>query len=165
MAQEVLSTIVSEVKTAKYFAVCVDSTPDISHVDQLTFILRFVDVCGKPEERFMKFIPISGHDGETLATAIFDTLREHGIPISCCRGQNYDNASNMSGKYQSVQSKNQTRESFGRVYTLFCKLVESGWNMCCRVLCQCCFILWIGTSYLQLLFCIHTPMGNPFRFH
>lgn len=105
MAKEVLLTIISQVKTAKYFAISVDSTPDISHVDQLTLILRFIDLSGKPVERFIKFIPISSHDGETLSKVILETLSEYGISISDCRGQSYDNASNMSGKYGGVQAR------------------------------------------------------------
>ena len=45
MGKKVLSNIVS-----------VDSTPDVSHGDQMTFIVRFVDPMGKPVERFLKFI-------------------------------------------------------------------------------------------------------------
>uniref|UniRef100_A0A3B3WVG3 HAT C-terminal dimerisation domain-containing protein n=1 Tax=Poecilia mexicana TaxID=48701 RepID=A0A3B3WVG3_9TELE len=40
MGDRVLSEIVSEVKMAKYFSISVDSTPDMAHVDQLTFVLR-----------------------------------------------------------------------------------------------------------------------------
>ena len=40
MDQKVLSVIVVEIKTAKYFSISVDSTPDIMHVDQLTVIIR-----------------------------------------------------------------------------------------------------------------------------
>ncbi len=40
MGQKVLDEIISRVKLAKYFSVSVDSTPDITHVDQLTFIVQ-----------------------------------------------------------------------------------------------------------------------------
>ena len=67
------------------------------HVDQLTFIVRFVHSSGNPEERFMKLIPTSGHDGETMTNVVLVTLREHDLSLVDCRGQGYDNASNMSG--------------------------------------------------------------------
>ena len=92
-------------KTAKCFAISVDSTPDVSHVDQLTFIVRFVDSSGKHVERFMKCIPISGHDGETMTNVVLDTLHEHDLSIMDCRGQSYDNASNMSGKYRGLKAR------------------------------------------------------------
>ena len=102
MAKKVLSNIICGVKTVKHFAISVDSTPDVLHVDQLTFIVRFVDSSGKPVDRFMKFIPISGHDGETMPNVVLDTLHEHDLSIMDCRGQSYDNASNMSGKYRGL---------------------------------------------------------------
>jgi hypothetical protein len=105
MAIKVISQIVREVKAAKYNAISVDSTPDISHVDQLTFMLRYITKDGTPVERFLKFIPISDHHGEALAHTILSTLEEHGLSLDDCRGQCYDNASNMSGKYQGVQTR------------------------------------------------------------
>jgi hypothetical protein len=42
MAKRVLQNILDKLKASKYFSVSVDSTPDISHVDQLTCILRYV---------------------------------------------------------------------------------------------------------------------------
>ncbi|XP_068238412.1 zinc finger MYM-type protein 1-like [Palaemon carinicauda] len=105
MTKKVLNNIIAAVKTAKYFAISVDSTPDISHTDQLTFIVRFVDSSGKPVERFIKFIPLSGHDGETMMNVVLDTLLEHELSIMDCRGQSYDNASNMSGKYNGLQAR------------------------------------------------------------
>ncbi|XP_075213790.1 uncharacterized protein LOC142319996 [Lycorma delicatula] len=42
MANKVTDTIVAEVKKAGYFSFSVDSTPDISHTDQLTLIIRYV---------------------------------------------------------------------------------------------------------------------------
>ncbi|KAK5646261.1 hypothetical protein RI129_004725 [Pyrocoelia pectoralis] len=41
MGQQVLSKIILELKEAyTYYSISVDSTPDMSHVDQLTFVLR-----------------------------------------------------------------------------------------------------------------------------
>ena len=37
MGQQVLCTILEEVKESKYYAISVDSTPDVSHTHQLTF--------------------------------------------------------------------------------------------------------------------------------
>ena len=39
-----LKKIIQETKESKYYRIIVDSTPDLSHVDQLTFILRYVDL-------------------------------------------------------------------------------------------------------------------------
>lgn len=49
MSEKVRNTIIVEqIKTAKFFSIGVDSTPDVLHVDQLSFIVRYVDPFGKP---------------------------------------------------------------------------------------------------------------------
>lgn len=50
--------IVKEIKTAAYYSIVLDSSPDISHMDQLTFVVRYVTESGKISERFIEFIPI-----------------------------------------------------------------------------------------------------------
>lgn len=40
MGNKIVKTIVNQVKEAKYFSTVVDSTPDISHIDQLSLIYR-----------------------------------------------------------------------------------------------------------------------------
>lgn len=42
MGQKVLSVIVDEINSAKYFSISVDSMSDVMHVDQLTVIVRYV---------------------------------------------------------------------------------------------------------------------------
>uniref|UniRef100_A0A3Q2QGC9 DUF4371 domain-containing protein n=1 Tax=Fundulus heteroclitus TaxID=8078 RepID=A0A3Q2QGC9_FUNHE len=101
----VLSEIVSEVKMAKYFSISVDSTPDVAHVDQLTFVLRCVSPEGHSQERFLKFLPIESHTGEALCASVLKVLEEMGIDIANCRGQCYDNAANMSGVYKGLQER------------------------------------------------------------
>ena len=63
--------IIQEIKDAKYFGIIVDSTPDLTHADQLTFILRYVNVDELiPVERFLQVIPISSHTGKSLSVVI-----------------------------------------------------------------------------------------------
>ena len=57
MGEKVLLAIVKEVLSAKYYSISVDSTPDVSHVDQLTFTVRYVKD-SDPVERFLQFIPV-----------------------------------------------------------------------------------------------------------
>ena len=104
MGQKLFQSIIHELKCAKYFSVSIDSTPDITHIDQLTCVLRYVLDDG-PVERVVKFIEICGHTGEELANSLLMFLEQAGININDCRGQSYDNASNMSGKYIGVQAR------------------------------------------------------------
>lgn len=105
MGDKVLSEIINQIKLAKYFSISVDSTPDISHIDQLTVIMRYVSPEGAIEERFLEFLPIISHTGESLFHAVTAVLERMGIDIENCRGQCYDNATNMSGAYKGVQSR------------------------------------------------------------
>ena len=69
MGSKVLDTVIEELKSAKLYSVSVDSTPDVTHSDQLTFIVRYVLPTG-PKERFLRFLPMIGHTGQVIAEMI-----------------------------------------------------------------------------------------------
>ena len=75
----------------------VDSTPDITNVDQLTIIFWCV-LPDDPVKRFVKFILTRGQTGHQLADLLFEFIEDNGIGLKDLRGQSYENASNMSGK-------------------------------------------------------------------
>ncbi|KAG8176749.1 hypothetical protein JTE90_003380 [Oedothorax gibbosus] len=87
MAQKCREVITSNVRAAKYFSIIVDSTPDISHVDQLSIVLRHVQECGTPREVFLTFIPNTGHKSEELLNAVTTALEAFQINLDDCRGQ------------------------------------------------------------------------------
>lgn len=70
------NTIIEEIKHAKYYSIIIDSTPDIAHIDQLVFAIRYVQLNGVPVERFLlfianpkaKYIPCSGHSPNLIGT-------------------------------------------------------------------------------------------------
>ncbi|XP_015363711.1 PREDICTED: zinc finger MYM-type protein 1-like [Diuraphis noxia] len=95
---------IDQLKKAGYFSISVDFTPDITHMDQLTIILKYVNNDG-PVERFITFIHITSHTGANLALCLLNFLKENDINIENCRGQSYDNASNMSGTYTGMQAE------------------------------------------------------------
>ena len=55
MAQKVHVLIVDEVKSSCYFSLSVDSTPDLSHINQLSVVLRYLKD-GQPIECFLTFL-------------------------------------------------------------------------------------------------------------
>ncbi|XDV19134.1 hypothetical protein PO909_024682, partial [Leuciscus waleckii] len=105
IGEQVLAEIICQIKVAKYFSISVDSTPDVTHTDQLTFIMRYVTPDGCITERFIKFLPIQSHTGESLCQSVLGVLQDMGIDIGNCRGQCYDNAANMSGVYSGLQAR------------------------------------------------------------
>jgi hypothetical protein len=71
---KVKNRIIEEIKEATYYSIIVDSTPDISHTDQLSLIIRYVSNNGSIYERFLGFLPIENHYAEYLENAILKTL-------------------------------------------------------------------------------------------
>ena len=105
LSKTVKEPILADVNKAGYFSLSVDSTPDISHIDQLTFIMRYVSPeDGLPSERFLTFLELKDHSGERIADLVFNYLTtELEINFNKCTGQSYANAANMAGRYNSMQ--------------------------------------------------------------
>lgn len=110
MGKEVPAKIVRKVKEAKYFSIIVDCTPDVSHNEQLSLILRAV--CLEPttnqfrcEEFFVGFFEATETTGEGLTELIVKHLAELDLDIKNIRGQGYDNGSNMKGVHKGVQNR------------------------------------------------------------
>jgi len=85
------------------FSVSVDSTPDLSLVDHLTVIVRYLRQ-GESVERFLTFLQLENHKAETLAVNLLQYLENESINFADCRGQTYDNASNVLGRYCGMQA-------------------------------------------------------------
>lgn len=104
MAVKVKKNILEEARAAKYYSIRIDSTPDISRTDQLTFIIRYLQQKGVAVERFLTFVPNVHHDAKSMFKSLKDMLHLFQLEINNIRGQSYDNATNMSGKYSGLQS-------------------------------------------------------------
>ena len=69
----------------------------------MTLVVRYVEGI-HPVERFLTLIPNYGHTVKQIITALVKYLKDLVIYIENCRDQSYDNAPNMSGKYQGIQA-------------------------------------------------------------
>ncbi|XP_076037155.1 zinc finger MYM-type protein 1-like [Oratosquilla oratoria] len=112
LASAIKEKILAEVKLAKYSSIILDCTPDISHIEQLTMILRYVDIKKEPEvchhqvcikESFLGFVPLKETTGAFMTETLVGELQNVGLEIDNLRGQGYDNGSNMQGKHNGVQ--------------------------------------------------------------
>ena len=84
------------------------STPDSHKKDQLSIIIRYVKIADQMpsvQESFLKFVNIMSSSGENLANVLTEELDVLGIKIADCRGQLYDNASNMKGEHKGVKNR------------------------------------------------------------
>ncbi|KAK2375581.1 hypothetical protein QL285_076466 [Trifolium repens] len=108
LANEIKTKIIKKVVDSKYFSIILDCTPDISHQEQMSIILRCVDFSSSPiqvVEYFLEFLIVDDTTGKGLFDVIMNELNVLGLDISNLRGQGYDNGSNMKGKHQGVQKR------------------------------------------------------------
>lgn len=104
MGCKVLEFIVSEVKEAKYYSLITGSTPDITHVEQLSVIVRY-SLHGARYERLVGFIPVKSHTAKSLFQPMESLLDTKNTATENCRGQSNDNASYRSEKYEGLQAQ------------------------------------------------------------
>lgn len=112
LGEKVKLSIIQKVKNAKYFSVIMDSTPDISHRDQISLTIRCVlseedetSEAIKVEESFISFKAAHESTGEALSTLLFEEIEACHLDMNDCRGQAYDNGANMAGAHKGVQTR------------------------------------------------------------
>ncbi|XP_047027728.1 52 kDa repressor of the inhibitor of the protein kinase-like [Helicoverpa zea] len=106
LSHHVKQKIIDDIKKSKYFGIMFDSTPDESHTDQMSEIIRYVHVeegAVEVRESFLGFFSMSGKTANDMANDILKQLEKDGLDIQLCRAQGYDNAASMSGVHGGVQ--------------------------------------------------------------
>eukprot|EP00731_Ephydatia_muelleri_P015822 Em0009g246a len=102
---EVLREVLNGIKSSRWFSIIGDETRDISNSEQLSISIRWVDKDYSIHEDFIGMFKVPKTDAETLSLAIEDVLVRCVLPISQCRGQAYDGASNMAGPKSGVAAR------------------------------------------------------------
>lgn len=108
------NNIIKRVRACPFYTIIMDTTQDITKVDQLSIIIRFVDIekdtlgntikfniC----ESFMGFMNVTDRSAGGLTNEILNFITKFDLDIHKCRGQGYDGASVMSGIYAGVQKR------------------------------------------------------------
>ena len=108
LSKQVSTEIIKRCQIAKYYSVILDCTPDCSHIEQMSIVIRYVsNIDGKLviDERFLEFVNVSDTTGEGLFNVLLERLKYYNLDTANCRGQCFDNGSNMKGKHKGVQSR------------------------------------------------------------
>ena len=111
----------------------IDSTLDISHTDQLTFIVRYINRDGVIQERFLGFLPIEEHKAKYIEMVIKE-LNVMSLDIKNCIGQTYDNAANMAGKYSGLQTRLRNYSPTAFVIPCANHSLKFNRKFCCRIM-------------------------------
>ncbi|XP_073120249.1 uncharacterized protein [Henckelia pumila] len=102
ISNQVRTMIRKEIGDAKFF-ILVDEARDASNKEQMTIVLRFVDIDGFLRERFFTIVHVTDTTAATLKKEISDALGRYDLYIHNMRGQGYDGASNMRGSWNGLQ--------------------------------------------------------------
>lgn len=98
IGDKTVEAIIQRVKQSHYYSVIMDSIMD----KQLSVTLRFVKcqigTITTVGEHFVGFLPVLDTSGTGLTDVFLKHLEKLGLDVKKCRGQDYDNGSNMRGK-------------------------------------------------------------------
>ena len=83
------NTILKKIKKSKYYGILYDSTPDVSHREQLSQLIQYVKKDNETKtievkERFINFIEIHGKKSEDITNSILKSLEDNGLDIQNC---------------------------------------------------------------------------------
>jgi hypothetical protein len=108
LAESIKSEIVVELKEAPFFSIIMETTQDVSKIDQLSTVYRYVNVPkdknGVPTdlniyESFLGFEVVDSQNAVSLQEQIYNSMKEKGLTLEKLRGQGYIGAATMSGVY------------------------------------------------------------------
>ena len=106
MGQKILRCVLKKkVKECKRFAIIGDETRDLTNSEKLSISIRWVSSNCEIHEHPIGMIQVPKSDAETLSMAIHDVMIRCAIPLSQCRGQAYNGASNMSCPHSAVAAR------------------------------------------------------------
>lgn len=107
LAEAIRSEILERARCSKYFSIILDCTPDITHTEQITVVIRFVSSAAPVViyEHFLCFCPVTDTTGKELFDFLINKFKELNLDLNNLRGQGYDNGANMRGKHIGLQKR------------------------------------------------------------
>ena len=100
LSKAVISYLASNINKAPFWSLILDSTSDITRTDQLSILVRWVQIKDDKYnivESFLGFVKIADSMAENIANTAKTFLEYYGLDFSKIRGQGYYGANVMSG--------------------------------------------------------------------
>jgi len=132
---------------SKYFSILADETTDVSQTEQLSLSVRFIQDTKVPKE-FLCFVPVFSTTGKDLASTSRTQLSQLGLNLEHMRGQGYDGASNMSGRYRGVQARVKELYPLAMYSTLIAATMFLTWSLVLYRSCQLSEMRWQLYRYI-----------------
>lgn len=114
LSSAVLQGLVSQICSAPFFSLLLDTTQDISKKDQLSIVVRTVHIVRNEieqpldfeiKETFLGLYELKQQTARGMSDSVLNILNDLNLSIKNCYGQGYDGANVMSGAYNGVQAK------------------------------------------------------------
>ncbi|KAF0705496.1 zinc finger MYM-type protein 1-like, partial [Aphis craccivora] len=104
MKEQIRSKILYEIKHSQMFSVIIDTTTDISNLEQFTLIARYVDK-GFIQERLVALVTASDGTGKGLFQEFCNITDKYNLNWqSYLYAQSYDGAASMQGQYSGLKT-------------------------------------------------------------
>lgn len=103
VGQSIQNCIVNEIKESKKFSIMIDSTQDISVLDQLAICVRYI-YNGIVQERLLRLIVCSNSSGIAHFNLLEKELLKLNLSLNDVIACSFDGASNMKGIYNGLQA-------------------------------------------------------------
>lgn len=104
LCQSIKTVISQEVEKAGMYSVQLDTTQDITIVDQCSVIVRYVSDT-KIYERLIAMVKCTSSKGIDFVNLLLNNLTKLGITSNNCVGNSTDGAANMQGAYNGFSQK------------------------------------------------------------
>ena len=137
MGNTVLREILTLIKTSMWFSIIADEATDVSRNEQMSLSIRWTDDDYQIYEEPLGLVQLPDTKAHTIFSVIKDLLIRCSLPLSQCRGQAFDGASNMSGSKNGVQALIKKEES----RALYVHCLAHSLNLCVQYISKQCDLI------------------------
>ena len=159
MGQAVVRQILPSIKSTLWFSLIADEASDISHNEYLNISVRWVNSDFDVHEDVLGLVQLPDTRAVTPFSVIKDVLIRCSLPISQCRGQAFNGASNMSGVRNGVQALIKQEES----RALYVHCLAHSLNLCVQEVTKKCVIVRNVMDFIYQL--VQLIKFSPKRLH